>query len=65
MYSAALSGRLTVIANLIQEQDAFLDSSKHTPVDLEAWAVNIANHQNSKPYLAHAPLQHPLLRIKL
>lgn len=41
--------------NRLQEHDAFLQAAKRTPVDLEAWAVSMMEHNKRKSYLAPAP----------
>ncbi|KAF1917756.1 kinase-like domain-containing protein [Ampelomyces quisqualis] len=39
----------------LYEHDAFLQAAKRTPVDLEAWAVSMMEHNKRKSYLAPAP----------
>jgi mitogen-activated protein kinase kinase len=41
--------------NKKQDHDAFLQAAKRTPVDLEAWAVSMMEHNKRKSYLAPAP----------
>ncbi|KAH7412049.1 kinase-like domain-containing protein [Phaeosphaeria sp. MPI-PUGE-AT-0046c] len=39
----------------LYDHDAFLQAAKRTPVDLEAWAVSMMEHNKRKSYLAPAP----------
>jgi mitogen-activated protein kinase kinase len=41
--------------NYHQDHDAFLQAAKRTPVDLEAWAISMMEHNKRKSYLAPAP----------
>ena len=48
-FSCTLSTRQLT---LFQEHDAFLQAAKRTPVDLEAWAVSMIEHNKRKSHLA-------------
>ncbi|KAH9878109.1 hypothetical protein J1614_003326 [Plenodomus biglobosus] len=39
----------------LYEHDAFLQAAKRTPVDLEAWAISMIEHNKRKSHLAPAP----------
>ncbi|KAF2748414.1 dual specificity mitogen-activated protein kinase [Sporormia fimetaria CBS 119925] len=49
----------------LYDHDAFLQAAKRTPVDLEAWAVSMIEHNKRKSYLAPAAPSSAAVREKL
>jgi mitogen-activated protein kinase kinase len=55
LYVRHLQASKPANTNHSQDHDAFLQAAKRTPVDLEAWAVSMMEHNKRKSYLAPAP----------
>ncbi|KAF2274400.1 MAP kinase [Westerdykella ornata] len=49
----------------LYDHDAFLQAAKRTPVDLEAWAISMIEHNKRKSYLAPAAPSSAAVREKL